>query len=140
MPDEPVGEIEPGPEPGATVTNTVVLETQRAAAAEIMVPTPHYPLSEAEFNDLVDPPPRSHQWLPTIRGAALVSFIGCVAPLLAATIRGQPVTLSLIPETLLVALIITSIWWLALVCRMQFKPHRRDQVMRRVRKTWDRGE
>jgi len=66
---------------GNVVTGRNLYETQTVRAAQVVyIPVPHFQLGEADFNRLVDPPPRSHQWLPNVRGAWLAALILCVTP------------------------------------------------------------
>jgi hypothetical protein len=98
--------------------------------------TAHYMLSEAQFNTLVDPPPRSHQWLPTVRGAWVSSVLALVVDALILLADGTPLTWrKLWPFAAIVG--VTSALWLGVGLWVWCGPDRRRDTIARIRRTWD---
>jgi hypothetical protein len=132
-----------GQEPIATVEEVIGRELQATQVARgqdvIYRETAHYPLNEAEFYLIVDAPPPSHQWLPTVRGAWLASALVAVTPVLGAMARGTPVSLSLVSDASIVAMCISSLLWLGVGLRVRFGPDRRRDTIQRIRRTWPNG-
>ena len=121
------------------VTGRDLHETQTAPAAQVVyVPAPHFQLGEADFNRLVDLPPRSHQWLPNVRGAWLAALILSVTPLLNAVVHGEPASISLIPAPYLYGLGITTIMWLILESVTWIGPNPRQEAIKRIQKAYQR--
>ena len=115
-------------------------ETQTVPAAEVVyAPAPHALLGEADFNRLVDPPARSHQWLPNVRGAWLTALILSAMPLLDAVVHGKPVRIALIPDLSLYGLGITTGMWAILVGVIRLGRNPREETIRRIRKAYQRS-
>ena len=124
---------------GEVVSGRDLHTTQTAPEQDIIWrQTPHYPLSEAEFNLMVDPPPRTHQWLPTARGAWLTTLIVIFVAIYSALQKQQPLAWSTVPTSAWVGFSVTTILILGIHAAIWCKPDRRKQMIERIRKTWNR--
>lgn len=125
---------------GTVVSGRDLRETQTASAAAVVyVETPHFLLGEADFNRLVDPPPRYLQWLPTVRGAWLAAAIVSAPPIIDALVQGQAVLFSLIPTTPRYGLVIATIIWLVLEAVVRIRRNPRDETIKKIRKTFQQS-
>lgn len=119
------------------VTGRELQATQIAREQDVIYrEVPHYPLSEAEFNLLVDPPPRSHQWLPTARGAWLTSVLLLLGSVTTAVAHGEPLTAKSIPMPALIGFFVATVVWSSISIKVHFGPDRRRETIERIRKTW----
>jgi hypothetical protein len=135
------GEPAAGPSPivgvGNVVRDQAIISTQTASGAAIVfIPTAHYQLSEAQFNLLVDPPPRSHQWLPTVRGAWIGAVVLGGGPLVGAIVRGNSLTVSSVSDIAWFGFVLTSLAWCALAVYVRYKKDRRKKLIDHIRATW----
>jgi hypothetical protein len=100
--------------------------------------TAHYMLSEAQFNTLVDPPPRSHQWLPNVRGAFVSSVLAFGVAALSQLAQGAALSRkTLWPFAAIVG--VAALLWLGVYLRVRFGPDRQRDTIARIRRTWDDG-
>lgn len=122
---------------GVVITGEVLKRTQTVSEENVVFrPAPHYPLSEAQFYSMVDPPPRSHQWLPTIRGLWFGSTLLAITPVLAALAKGAPITWALVPDAPKFGSVISTLLWIGVWARVRFGPDRRRATIELIRKTW----
>lgn len=106
----------------------------------IYSPAAHYKLSEADFNRIVDPPPRHHQWLPTVRGTFLGSLIVAGTAVFTALRQNQPINWSTIPDAAKAGLIITAVLWVGVAIWVRVGSDARRDAIERIRRTWDRSD
>lgn len=129
-----------GARPRSVVTGRE-LQTQVAREQDVIYsPAAHYKLGEADFNRIVDPPPRHHQWLNTTRGAFLGSLIIAVAAVFSALRQSQPLEWSTVPDSAKAGLGITAVLWLGVYLWVRFRPDPQRETIDRIRRTWDRSE
>lgn len=126
---------------GLVIKGKALSSTQTALEQDLVYrPAAHYPLSEAEFNLIVDPPARPHQWLPQVRGTFLGALIVAIAPVLPALYSGGAISLSTVPASAWVALGVTSVLWFALWLRKVCSGDPQKKTIERIRRTWDRTD
>ena len=124
---------------GTVVEGRDLRETQSAPVSDIVYrPAPHYPLGQAEFNLLVDPPPRTHAFLPAVFGLWLGSVVNAGSPLLQAFIVGTPVTIASVPSAARYAFIIASVLFGGLAFAVWRRPNRRDNLVKRIAKVYEK--
>lgn len=122
---------------GSVVRGQAIATTQIASGASVaFIPVAHYQLNEAQFNLLVDPPPRSHQWLPTVRGAWISALVLGGGQLVGAIVRGNPLSLSSVSDIAWFGFILTSLVWGALAMYVRYQKDRRKKLIDHIRATW----
>jgi hypothetical protein len=124
---------------GKVVEGRNLRETQSAPASDIVYrSTPHYMLGQADFNRLVDPPPRTHAFFPGLLGLWIGSLINASAPLLLALFDGTPLSIWAVPPTARYAFVVVSILLVGLYLKVHLSPNPRDKLIERIAKTYER--
>jgi hypothetical protein len=120
-----------------TVIGRELRQTETAPISDVIyVQTPHFPLGEADFNRLVDPPARWHQWLPTVRGAWSGAVLFLVTSLASAMAHGERLLISVLPGLCAVGL--TTVIWAIVEIRARVGPNPRQETIDRIRRTYQR--